>query len=154
MKVCNTCQVEKPLDLFARQTKGKYGRRGSCKACVAEYSKQYGSRNMARIVEYNREWRSKNPEKVLQRRLKNKYGIGLDQYEDILEAQGGRCAICGDSESKLFVDHDHSCCEGHKSCGKCVRGLLCRLCNAGIGMFLDDTDRMEKAITYIKEKNK
>jgi hypothetical protein len=59
------------------------------------------------------------------------YGITLDRYNEILEFQGGTCAYpnCNTSREKngnyLSVDHNHACCPGSRSCGKCVRGLLC-----------------------------
>lgn len=55
--------------------------------------------------------------------------------------QNNKCFIC-DEEAKLVVDHDHST-------GK-VRGLLCSICNTGIGMFKDSTKNLEKAIEYLK----
>ena len=59
--------------------------------------------------------------------LRGKYGITLDDYKRRLDAQGGRCEICGESPDRhrLFVDHDHRT-------GK-VRGLLCQGCNMRIG---------------------
>lgn len=74
--------------------------------------------------------------------LRFKFNITLDQYQEMLEAQGGVCAICKQPESvqkdgsvrALAVDHDHSCCPGDRSCGRCVRALLCNLCNHAVGI--------------------
>ena len=60
------------------------------------------------------------------------------------------CMVCG-STNKLFVDHDHSCCSGDRSCGECVRGVLCRNCNLGLGFLQDNIDVMELAIKYLKK---
>src|ERR1035437_5195185 len=70
--------------------------------------------------------------------LKDLYGITIKEYLDLLASQGGVCAICGaeDPGTKKggwCVDHDHSCCPGKKTCGNCIRGLLCRDCNSGLG---------------------
>lgn len=39
------------------------------------------------------------------------------------------CALCGDWSEKPHMDHDHGCCTGNYSCGKCLRGILCGSCN-------------------------
>lgn len=74
--------------------------------------------------------------------------ITLEEYDAMLEAQGGGCAICGATESghgrtrNLCVDHDHTT--------GAVRALLCHGCNGGLGHFKDDPDRMLAAIEYLK----
>lgn len=84
--------------------------------------------------------------------LKNRYGISLSKYEQILAGQGGACAICRSAnpgKRQFSVDHDHSCCPGPRSCGGCVRGLLCGACNSGIGLLNDDPDRLLSAALYV-----
>ncbi|MDH6448190.1 hypothetical protein M2155_000598 [Streptomyces sp. SAI-119] len=86
--------------------------------------------------------------------LIHNYGITIDQHEAMLAAQGGGCAICGGQTKDgraFFVDHDHACCPGSKTCGQCVRGLLCGECNLGIGYFGDDIARIERAIAYLRD---
>lgn len=59
--------------------------------------------------------------------LKYNYGMEISEYET--RAANG-CEICGDKpERNLHVDHDHKCCDGPISCGKCVRGIICNKCN-------------------------
>jgi hypothetical protein len=86
-------------------------------------------------------------------RLKN-YGMTWEQYERLLESQGGGCAICGQACSTgrlLAVDHDHGCCpDVSRSCGRCIRGLLCSNCNQGIGKFEDQSDRLRAAAAYLE----
>lgn len=64
---------------------------------------------------------------------------------------GGICQLCGESvEGKqMHIDHDHSCCPGKGSCGTCVRGILCRNCNVGLGFLKDSIPRLEEAISYL-----
>jgi hypothetical protein len=83
---------------------------------------------------------------------KAKYGVDV---EPILETQQGKCAICnkGIGVSTLVVDHDHACCPGARSCGDCVRGLLCKKCNLGLGAFGDDTEALMNAARYLAEGN-
>lgn len=82
-----------------------------------------------------------------------------ESYQDLLDKQDGRCAICrsndpgksrGREVGRFHVDHDHSCCPGRRSCGRCIRGLLCRGCNTGIGCLRDDPDRLLAAADYVK----
>lgn len=62
----------------------------------------------------------------------------------------GKCWCCKMNPAAV-VDHDHNCCPGSdKSCGKCVRGLLCKKCNTGIGMLGDSVEGLEQAVQYLK----
>lgn len=90
-------------------------------------------------------------------RVERTYGISREQFLELFEAQEGKCARCRKEEWRahpktgrvydLSVDHDHSCCPGKKSCGKCVRGLLCSRCNNMLGHFeasaLDSGESLE-----------
>lgn len=80
--------------------------------------------------------------------LMKQYGITLQQYDELWESQGGKCALCETpdnpgrwGETSLHVDHDHDSDE--------VRGLLCFNCNAGLGQFKDDVNLLQKAINYL-----
>lgn len=70
--------------------------------------------------------------------LRWKYDLTIDQYEELLAGQGGKCAICKTTPEKngnnLSVDHDHAT--------GMVRGLLCKVCNRDVGRlekYLDET---------------
>ena len=97
-----------------------------------------------------REWAEANPGEWERHRrksyLKRTYGITPEQADDLLAAQEGRCAICGASEGdsrgfRMHIDHCHTT--------GVVRGVLCNLCNAGLGNFRDDAELMQKAIAYL-----
>lgn len=81
--------------------------------------------------EYRRQWHAANPERSAGYTLWRRYRITLQDYAEMLERQGGVCAICSKppAAQRLDVDHDHSCCPSGGSCGQCIRGLLCRSCN-------------------------
>jgi hypothetical protein len=91
--------------------------------------------------------REANPEKARRYYLKSKFGITLEAWQSMFDAQGMACYLCGDAldGAHIHVDHDHACCPGNKSCGACVRGLACRWCNQGLGQFRDDPARMRRA---------
>lgn len=83
------------------------------------------------------------------------YGLTQDDYDRMLAAQGGCCAICKTSDpgkgTRFHVDHDHGCCPGTAaSCGACIRGLLCNNCNKGLGQFRDDPIRLRAALEYLE----
>ncbi len=88
--------------------------------------------------------------------LRRFYKISLAQRDALLESQGGRCANPGcrtdtPGGNKTFhLDHDHSCCPGDESCGKCIRGLLCHDCNVGSGLFDDDPVKLQGHADYLK----
>lgn len=89
-----------------------------------------------------------NKEHSVRKRLKwqlAEYNMTVEQYDQMLEAQGGVCAICKKpcaSKSRLSVDHDHETNE--------VRGLLCANCNHGLGHFKDSIDLLLVAIEYLR----
>lgn len=84
-----------------------------------------------------------------------RFGMTVNDLMRMYKDQDGRCAICGKECNvyrNLSVDHDHNCCPDRgTSCGKCVRGLLCALCNHGIGSMKDNVDILRKAIEYLEQ---
>jgi hypothetical protein len=81
------------------------------------------------------------------------YSLPPEIYDRIYEVQGGRCEICRratGARKRLAVDHDHSCCNGPTSCGRCVRGLLCGTCNKTLGHLRDDPEAFERAALYLR----
>jgi len=69
--------------------------------------------------------------------------VPLEEVAAIEQEQKGRCVICQE-ELPLCIDHDHET-------GK-VRGLLCRLCNAGIGMLRESPEVLRRAIAYLESR--
>ncbi len=107
-------------------------------------SKEYGKNNRDKLNKYMREWSKNNPDKVRDVSLQSRYGIGLEDYEAMYTSQEGRCAICGNSFPQLHVDHDHDTQE--------VRGLLCRVCNIGLGHFKDSPSLLARAVRYLEKQ--
>lgn len=136
MKRCSLCGEEKPLTEFGSFPSGRV--HSWCGSCKASYSKEYNRSANGRAF-------------ARKRNLLAKFGITVERYDELLAQQGGGCAICGSPplEKALAVDHDRSCCPGERSCGECIRGILCQNCNIGISMFKDDPDIMLAAIGYL-----
>ena len=98
----------------------------------------------------NAEWKLRNRARASywqwRAALKRVYGLTEEQYDILLETQGGRCAICKTSPDKrrLVVDYCHSS-------GR-VRGLLCDACNLGLGKFRDDPKILQEAARYALDR--
>lgn len=75
--------------------------------------------------------------------LWRRYGLTLDAYHAMVEAQGERCPTCRDAPAVLTVDHCHKT-------GK-VRGLLCHHCNRMLGLAKDRAPVLRAAIRYLKK---
>lgn len=133
-KRCPKCGETKPFDLFYRSKAHKDNCSSYCKRCQNLRSTSYARENKDKIQPH---WMGYS--------LKRRYGITVQQYGEILDRQGGRCAICGADACctgrNFSVDHCHVT-------GK-VRGLLCSLCNKGIGSLRDSPNLLARAIQYL-----
>ncbi len=144
-KVCTKCGGDpQPLSEFSqkkRTTKSGEVRityQSWCKTCTNEYSREHYADNKDDVQQRHKEWRDSNPDKLRGYWLKSAYGITVEDYDRMLTEQGGVCDLCKKVEDVFCVDHDHSCCPGNKSCGRCLRGLLCSDCNLALGKFGSD----------------
>ncbi len=109
-----------------------------------EKAARYRVVHPGRAREASHKWADADPERVRRANYRHKYGITLNEYEDILKRQGGVCAICGhinENGTVLFVDHNHET-------GK-IRSLLCRNCNLALGYAKDDIGTLAKMIEYL-----
>ena len=79
--------------------------------------------------------------------LREKFGIGFNQYQIMYNEQCGGCFLCGKKEQRnLAVDHNHIT--------GMVRRLLCGPCNQALGLFKDNPDVLRKAAEYVETKFK
>jgi hypothetical protein len=123
-KRCGRCKRNLPVSCFAKNRAKKDGLQERCRECRAKHYKDTG------YVETSRD-----------NRLKNKYGISLEDYEAMFTSQSGMCKICRSDEEDLVVDHCHDT--------GIVRGLLCNRCNWGLGNFKDNVDLLRAAEDYL-----
>lgn len=140
-KKCNVCLQDKPLTDFYPVTRGSEVRRTYCKACFKSQIQKWKQQNPERYRETARRSNKKN---YLKRYLSFAYGLTLEQYHELYRKHNGKCAIYRKQEviSRLSIDHDHKT-------GK-IRGLLCRTCNSGIGLFQESKDLIQKAFLYLE----
>ena len=92
-------------------------------------------------------WRENNPDKVragyTKHRLKKKFNLTPEEYQEMFDLQGQRCLICKCSEGMFCIDHCHAT--------KVIRGILCRDCNLLLGMAKDNPNTLRAAIIYLKK---
>lgn len=135
-KYCGGCGFIKPVTEFGRHKNKPDGMQTQCKECIKKARQK---------------WAKENPEKRRARKLRSKYGLTTEAYNDMLKGQGGKCKICGSKDPRnasykyLVVDHCHTTGS--------VRGLLCDYCNVGLGRFEDDIERLKNAIKYLEKAN-
>lgn len=96
-------------------------------------------------------WRCRRPDQrrstALGRRrrdLRRRYGLEVENLGELI-AQAVGCAICGDDDVQLEVDHCHKTMK--------VRGMLCGPCNRGLGQFRDDPRRLQAALDYLVQQS-
>ena len=81
------------------------------------------------------------------------YGMTLEHFNELFEAQNGLCAVCRQPETgirrgvrkSLDVDHNHTTGQ--------IRGLLCSKCNAALGLLMEDPLRIRALLSYLEHYN-
>lgn len=109
-------------------------------------------RNPKTVLSYNQRYYAENRDRLLAQTRLRRYGLTPEAFDAMLEEQDGACAICVtpfEDTRDMRIDHDHACCPGRTTCGKCIRGILCHRCNSGLGYFNDDPARIRAAATYL-----
>lgn len=164
-RICTKCST--PGEFYPN------GRKSWCKECCKTYYRDWYKCNPDKVratlkrkrskpahrkhvSEYRKEQRRKGTkayEREKQanrvRRLRVTYGLTAADHEALVIAHGNRCAICRQVETRtknsriksIAIDHDHAT--------GLVRGLLCHMCNTGIGCFKDSPELLKAALRYI-----
>lgn len=146
-KTCTRCREAKSLEDFPRDKRRKDGRFPHCRPCNTANMRAWREANPEKAAELNRKTRERAKANGTWRRamLRYKYGLTEAEVDEMREAQRGGCAICGEQERELVIDHAHDS-------GK-VRGLLCGVCNRGLGMLGDDVEGLRRALAYLEERS-
>jgi hypothetical protein len=139
-KRCTRCEQYLSKDCFSKSGRANQ-LKSACKACLDEKRKKPYTDKIS--LSYNQLWS-----------IKTKYNLSVEAYTSLWQKQKGRCFICQRHESEFnrtfAVDHDHACCSGNSSCGKCVRGLLCAGCNTLLGHYEAEGFNLERMLLYLK----
>lgn len=155
LKRCSKCGVEKPLSEFYLQkdtTNDMLAPRpfSQCKPCqcarVTRYRTAHLEQVKARRSKHWYEVERLGPRKYRDSTYRRRYNSTLMAYDLLLQAQDGRCAVCGclwvEGMDMFAFDHDHAT-------GLC-RGVLCAACNGGLGCFRDNPELLRKAAMYLR----
>lgn len=157
MKRCTKCGELKPTSEYYAAKGTKDGLRGDCKTCFAVRQRKWYAENRQRAIDNASAWRKANldraratrrahyalnKEKVREQHLLRTFGITLTQYEQLLAAQGGVCAVCLEPPQpgeSFHVDH----------LGDLIRGVLCVRCNNALGQLREQVEIAERATEYL-----
>lgn len=155
-RLCTLCQKIKPVSQFAVSRKltkiagiATLRFRGECKDCQRLRNQAWRLANVeAYRARYREARRKRTPEQKLKWLLKQEYGLTLEDYQRMMAAQDGRCAICRETpapqkyKTGFHVDHCHTT-------GR-IRGLLCHNCNVSIGHLKEDLVRIRALLAYLE----
>ncbi len=133
MKRCTKCDGLKPRTDFYRHGTNNDGLQYNCKSCSKANRRDWRAKNPARSREIER-----------QQYRRQHYGLTEQAYRALLDGQNHCCAICEDTlgvGQESAIDHCHET--------GCIRGILCRHCNIGLGHFRDDPGRLQAAMLYL-----
>jgi len=169
MKTCTKCKETKDLTDFPKRKRNKDGRCTKCKICTNKANREwqvktgwkakdpgkYYRENKDKVLARQKRAREERPQTEEQKqeqrnaRYLRVYGISIKDYNTMLKNQKNCCAICGvDNPQRggseyFMIDHCHET-------GK-VRGLLCHLCNSGLGRFKDSKQFLLNALSYLED---
>ncbi len=146
MKTCRVCKIPKPNSEFNKSSRDR--QQSLCKKCQSEYGKEWRKKNRDKNRGYCKKYYSGNKHKWRARFYQSKYGMTIQEIDELLKSQNGICPICRTAfkNTKLMsLDHDHTT-------GK-LREILCNKCNTALGLLDEKIDRFERAIQYINKWN-
>ena len=175
MKQCSKCLKRKPYSEFHKKKQIHDGYAYHCKDCVRNYDQKridnfrvfpkkekdglIHCRYCEQYLDKSKFWGKLTYCKDCSKTIGHsnnikRFGLSVDRCIRSKNKKNGLCAICKNPETnkrRLSVDHDHSCCPGSGSCGKCIRGLLCSNCNTFLGNAKDNIDTLKAAIEYLEK---
>jgi len=174
--ICKECDKKRPKKYNRERALVRYH---ANKEELNKYQREWYQKNKDTVIQKQKAYRDANPEREVLRhkryremnrdklhlmelqrnlvrqrdiqeyRLK-KYGLTVDDFNQLLKKQNGRCAICGTritfGVGKHAVDHDHVTSK--------VRGILCGYCNVALGLVQDNMETLQNMIEYLHRNRK
>lgn len=147
---CPKCEEVKDENEFSGRTNSY------CRPCQRVYAKAYRDAHPDRVKRAKAAYVERQVAMGghYRRQVLGKYGLTEKSWEALFASQDSRCSICRTDTPTghgWHVDHDHACCpEAGRSCGRCVRAILCSECNTGLGKFRDNPALLRAAASYLE----
>ena len=129
LRKCISCgleahDIETDFPLFVKDKGSKYGLRNLCMKCCVQRNEAHPKA---------KDWKTDH-------QTKKRYGVSAVEYKKAME-ETTACVLCSSTEN-LCYDHCHDTMK--------FRGVLCRKCNTGIGLFKDNPELLRKAAEYVE----
>lgn len=151
-KACARCKREFPTSVFATTVHGEIRLRAYCQSCHRAVNAESALRRREIVKKHKIEYRKRRyltiKDKMRTRELRIKYGLSREEFNEMGRLAGWKCEICSlpvregvKGRSQLHLDHCHTT-------GK-PRGILCSVCNTGIGKLGDNAKSLERALAYL-----
>lgn len=142
VQTCIQCGVNRDVKDFPLKGRGNQERRLRCRICECSSTKKQKAQVKAQRTPEEHSRYMKNVY------LKSKFGLTIEQYDEMVSSQNNLCAICEQSPKLgkvLVVDHNHKT--------NTVRALLCSHCNTVLGLFYENIQLLNEAIAYLQFDN-
>jgi hypothetical protein len=142
--ICSECKCEKSKDRVSARVLAGKRRFTTCLDCQATNARNYRAMNKMRFRSVQKEYYHLNKDKARNRSLKSKYGITLEEWNTVFNAQNESCAICftkSPGGRGWQTDHNHNS-------GK-FRAILCHNCNSLLGYARENPETLLEAFHYL-----
>ena len=149
MLKCTGCKKPKSESEFYN-----YAHDHKCIKCMSDDRKAKYAKDPEGHAAKKREYTKRNPDAVRDTKLRQTYGIGLDDYNHMFTEQDGKCAVCKRPETAVWRGKTIRLAVDHKDMpdgSKHVRGLLCMKCNRAQGLLEESIDSTLALAEYIKK---
>lgn len=157
LKTCSDCKTPQLETEFNKAKENMDGLKSICNTCRNRKRRENYPNEQQKLIDRQKQSRKNNPKKHRGYDMKKRFGMTWEDFDKRFAEQGFKCAGCGDIESgeksgSWHIDHDHSCCPlpNRKTCGKCVRGILCKTCNLSLGQVKDSITRLRGLALYLE----
>lgn len=130
-KFCGGCKTTKSAANFYRSRYQRDGLQSQCKTCQHQQRSVWNDQNPVRLKEQRR-----------RADVRRKFGITLEQYNQLMQSECEVCGGTGDSLGRMALDHDHKT--------GAIRGVLCGKCNMALGLCTDDPSRLRALADYLE----